>query len=744
MADKKMHMEPELPSGDLKTTLDQLDLEKDEDMKTLRTIRRQRKAAITRTAGGLDRSISERDPAQVHLKLSTLRQQFVNFEYVHDVYHTELSDESEIIKSEEFFVNAQVDYTNCVKAAKKWLDSVDDTGVRLPLDHLKRRAASGSPESVSKIQSDEKIIDLLSMPSKSLPKFSGEPLRYPAFESMIKDEILCKNVSDSLKLSRIIESCEGDALRSIRNCPAYGTPSEGLKDALVILKERYGADHIITQALLKSLKSSKQISKPVEIRDLYDDLKLAERNFREDVRSDFDNQEIIKNIVKRCPAYVVNMWRKRVFKHLEDEGKYPTFSKFVEFFKEISTQANDPMYGQDFWSEATKVKGTGLNNFAGVSGSKPPNPTKCPKCAAAHPLFQCDEFKSLNIDDRMKLIKQRGLCYICLKPGHRSFKCKGRSHIVCTVQGCEHKQSHNTLIHRKSPQPPIKESDSADGSNPPMTPGSGKKTHVSVFESDKQIYQPIVPVIVNDGVCVFALLDEGSNSTHVSQKLVTEFNLNGPEVVFEQTSLHNVGDINTKIVSLSLTSVTGEIFDLSNIFVVSECKAIFPAEPIDLDKYPYLEGIPLPLMGGTTKVDLGIGLDNSHLSVPLQVVRDKDLKNPYAVLTPLGWCLKGPATSSEGRLNVNTHLINTSHDDIREQLSTFNDIPYDLADEFKDGRSQMDDQVIKFWDDNCVLENGHYTLPIPWKGFKRPLFPNNYRVALSRLFSLKRKLEKKG
>ena len=102
MADKKMHMEPELPSGDLKTTLDQLDLEKDEDMKTLRTIRRQRKAAITRTAGGLDRSISERDPAQVHLKLSTLRQQFVNFEYVHDVYHTELSDESEIIKSEAF------------------------------------------------------------------------------------------------------------------------------------------------------------------------------------------------------------------------------------------------------------------------------------------------------------------------------------------------------------------------------------------------------------------------------------------------------------------------------------------------------------------------------------------------------------------------------------------------------------------------------------------------------------------
>ena len=139
-------------------------------------------------------------------------------------------------------------------------------------------------------------------------------MRYPAFEATVNDEIMSKDVPDGIKLSRIIEMCEADALRSIRNCPAYGKPEEGLKECLKILKERYGADHILTQALIRSLRSTKTVNKPLEIRDLYDDLRLAQKNLDKlSLKSDFENQELIKNTVKRCPSYIANLWRKKVF-----------------------------------------------------------------------------------------------------------------------------------------------------------------------------------------------------------------------------------------------------------------------------------------------------------------------------------------------------------------------------------------------------------------------------------------------
>ena len=111
------------------------------------------------------------------------------------------------------------------------------------------------------------------------------------------------------------------------------------------------------------------------------------------MKSDFENQELIKNTVKRCPSYIANLWRKKVFSVLEAESKYPTFEQFVEFFKKISTQANDPLYGQEYWNEMMNKKSSsgsgGSNVFSSVGSSKT---QKCVHCSGDHSLHQCESF----------------------------------------------------------------------------------------------------------------------------------------------------------------------------------------------------------------------------------------------------------------------------------------------------------------------------------------------------------------
>ena len=465
-------------------------------------------------------------------------------------------------------------------------------------------------------------------------KFDGNPLRYPAFEATVNDEIISKDVPDGIKLSRIIEMCEGDALRSVRNCPAFGTAEEGLEECLKILKERYGADHILAQALFKSLRSTKSVSKPLELRDLYDDLKLAHKNLDKlSLKSDFENQELIKNTVKRCPTYVAVMWRKKVFSVLEEKQEYPSFVQFVEFFKKVSTQANDALYGQEFWNEiVSKKAATGAGNsnaFFAVDGQNQKSQAqKCALCSGVHSLYQCDSFAALNPRDRLAKVRQKRLCFICLRSGHRSNDCRFK-HIQCTVPGCSKRNTHNTLIHIPvtNPSIPAQFENPAAPVNPAADTGNSSPGIIgatigkgSIVTSRKLVYQPIVPLTVSNGelsMNIYALKDTGANATYASDYLSDKLQLKGPVITHMQHTMSNSADVNSKLVNCEITAMTGERFSLRNVLVQPDMLAPFPAQYIDVEKYPWLKDIPLCTVGHEVKVDLIIGMDRSDLTIPL-------------------------------------------------------------------------------------------------------------------------------
>ena len=97
-------------ADDLERTLGALDMKEPADMAQVKSIRRQRKAAVTRTLGSLAKYQSDRDIESVKDRLDIVKQQFDNLEYAHDFYNDHLESEAEIVKSESWFLDCQADY----------------------------------------------------------------------------------------------------------------------------------------------------------------------------------------------------------------------------------------------------------------------------------------------------------------------------------------------------------------------------------------------------------------------------------------------------------------------------------------------------------------------------------------------------------------------------------------------------------------------------------------------------------
>lgn len=65
----------------------------------------------------------------------------------------------------------------------------------------------------------------------------------------------------------------------------------------------------------------------------------------------------------------------------------------------------------------------------------------CPLCSSKHSADKCDKFRILDVKRRYDKAKQFGLCFMCLKRGHRTSNCK----VTATCSKCS--KRHHSLMH---------------------------------------------------------------------------------------------------------------------------------------------------------------------------------------------------------------------------------------------------------------------------------------------------------
>jgi hypothetical protein len=91
------------------------------------------------------------------------------------------------------------------------------------------------------------VQESLNLPKPELFTFNRNPANYSQFICNFETNIESRINDNRLKLSYLIQFCQGDAKRSIEDCVVLPT-EEGFERAKPILKSRYGQPHLVARS----------------------------------------------------------------------------------------------------------------------------------------------------------------------------------------------------------------------------------------------------------------------------------------------------------------------------------------------------------------------------------------------------------------------------------------------------------------------------------------------------------------
>ena len=714
-------------------------------MEQAKVIRRQRKAAITRHLGTLDRLLAEEETEQVKERLEKISVAFLRFETSHDEYNELLKDDDDEIEASDcWFHDVQNVYVNGVKSARAWLRS--------------QACIPSTPAVPTSFSTPPDLIRLLSIPKVEIDKFDGDPLEYQTFIAIFNEMVDSKAEDYQVKLTRLLQYTSGEAKAAIKNCALIGS-EEGYTQALGILKNRYGNTHLVSQRIINDLKKGKSVSKAHDLQQLADELAMALTALKKlDMLSELNTQQSIIDILQRCQPYVRYRWRKKALEKKNNSQMYPDISDFVDFIKLVASEACDPVYGAEATKSCSNAKSFHtVTNSSPISshdlslGSEFPNKSTpvssnnsdyaarvCVVCGMNHGLFYCDQFKGMRPEARLDIAIKNKLCFNCLLSGHNSLDCRKNS--VCSVPGCGRK--HTKFIHVDNDSQTanvINCTSSGNAAVQDVTNGNVNncaEVGNNVNAVFSHVYLPIVPVVINGDYEVYALLDTGSTSTFITHELVSRLKLGGSDFSCRMSTLGNVSDVRTKVVSFDLTSVDrSETLSMQNVLVVPHIPARYPNHAINLKSVPHLADLPIHQIDKNVQISILIGMDHAYALMPREVrCNPCDKRQPYASRTLFGWSLNG-LIGDQSVIEVASNFV--SMDQQIENLWNM-----ETWDDDRVSTSFEDRKVIDLWNQNVWHNEGHYVLPIPWKE-EKPNFPDNKYTAMSRLKNLRSRLLKK-
>jgi len=605
-------------------------------------------------------------------------------------------------------------------------------------------------------QFTDSVQETLHLPKPELLTFSGNPSDYCKFISNFETNLESRVRDDRLRLSYLIQFCEGDARKSIEDCVVLPS-DQGFARAKAILASRYGKPHLIARSHVDRLVNGGPI-KSNDVQSLMNlsldmekcQITLSQIGFV----SDIDNTENLRKIVRRLPMHLRSKWAERASALIENSSE-PRFNDLLKFVQSRVLVANT-MYGQDLSfdprqkvsSGSSKVKpnsfknsasrGISLNTTGTLGGNKSASgessyrPLSCVHCKGSHRLVNCEKFKLLELSEKLRIVRKFRMCENCLNFKHSATNCRKGS--CCDVQGCREK--HHTMLHEQKMHEQAKSMEQHVQSNCCAAAGENPLKH--------KVSLRIVPVKVKQGkkcVQTYALLDDGSDVTLCSDSLVQKLGAKGTPRDFTITTVNQASQRRNGLeLQLEVSSMDGlETVAINRVWTVERLPVSVASLPDhrELGKWTHLAGISLPRID-RGEVELLIGGDTPE-AFWVEEERRGGRGDPYAVRSPLGWSVIGPTgtLSTSAKASVNFQQTLSTEEQLERLWET--DFP-ECRSDIATGMSHDDRKALSMMENSIQLDNGHYKLGLPWRDPNVQL-PNNKAMAAKRLSQLKRKLD---
>ena len=394
-----------------------------------------------------------------------------------------------------------------------------------------------------------------------------------------------------------------------------------------------------------------------------------------------------------------------------------------------------------------------MTGVSSASASFPRREIKCVQCDGPHPVYLCDQFKTMTPQKRLQLINDKKCCYNCLKIArHKPDECKVER--VCRTDGCNAKHSyllHEALVGPTGVNSAQPKTNAASATVNVLSESHSQATALAGSEKSEDSHKsvkaalPMVPVQVRSKhthrvVQTYALLDTGSTNTFCSEKLIQELDITGERVDLSLKTVKDNKDVDAILVSLYVNGMQvgydKEPYHLDKVFAIKEFPDLMDdlADKKDVQCWEHFNDLPF-LDDYALDALLIVGQNKPQLLSTLEV-RSQGKNEPIAVRTLLGWSISGPVNKNSAK-KAKASNFKISLDESVERFWKIDGLC--ITDEQMP--SVNDNAVIKLWDETTQLENQHYVMRIPFKQ-EDPDLPDNRVLAEKRLSYLGRRLKK--
>ena len=234
-----------------------------------------------------------------------------------------------------------------------------------------------------------------------------------------------------------------------------------------------------------------------------------------------------------------------------------------------------------------------------------------------HPVWTCDTFKSMKVNERLEQVKKFRLCFNCLRPGQMSKDCKSRT---CSVPSFGRRQNrflHSDLT-KKETTKNVSDATTAVATN--ITQGGLPVVQIKLTNRDLSLN-------------VLAMCDSGFSISFVNKSVVSKLQLQGRKASLSVAGIHGPKDVKTEIVPLAV-SVREKFRPLTTIqFYVHE-KLKLGHQIVELQvlkyRYPHLRNLPNQNYN-LDDVQVILGQDLYDIHHPFKFKKSEDKTAPWAV-----------------------------------------------------------------------------------------------------------------
>ena len=632
-----------------------------------------------------------------------------------------------------------------------------------PEHYRQSQTMDSSQVNSSMLQLVKQSVDINSLPPSKPCKFTGDIIEYPKWRTTFDLLIETKDLQPHQKLVYLEDYLSGEALDLVKGYSSLNTV-DAYREARKELDTVYGDPLDITEAYRDRLERWKRISshdkKGLKKYSSFLNQCITTMHTIPQL-SKLSDPRAMKIFPNALPETLVDKWARIAGTRKYSQQGHPSFDEYVEFVKKEAFLANSTTTSKEAISNAAKnsspsstskkkpatTKSTTLSTTTESSqtkekGDKTVNKARkvCHKCNLndSHNTADCRKLAKLTKSEQQEFIESENLCFKCLWKGHGAKKCQVK--IKCSKCG----ESHPTCLHDWKQ----KKTDGSAGPTDGSTDSSATTSEVSALNTGSQgrdLTTMILPVYISapenpdQEILVYALIDTQSDTSFICHETANSLEADSTSAVLRMSTMTSQNEV-VRCQKYSNLRIRGIYSDKAISIPTTYTQKCIPGNrdhistPETARKWEHLQHLEdsiAPLQ--SCEIAMLIGFNCPDASLPLKVIKGKT-SQPHAIKTILGWSIVGGVSDGSSNLQF-AHRVSTQELNSEEILKCLSE---DLSSDNGSPMSQNDIKFLRLMDKSTSIEDGFYTMPLPFK--ETPQLPDNRQYALKRFKSLNRRL----